>query len=263
MKQHQRLGIVVAAGLALMGVGCGDDSTAAPTRPDVGAAARAEGDSAPLAFATRPPSAVQGNVVTLDIAVRGVAIVAADGDTSGGTGHLHVFVDRPAPPPGTAIAKEPGIIHTTDRQVTVSGLSVGTHRLSVVLGDGAHRRLGNAIAEAEVEVQGPSVSVSAPATVANGEPVPLQVKVEGLNLVAADGDRSGHSGHLHLFVNRPPTPPGQSIPREDGIIHTTDTTVPLSGLAPGEHTVWAVVGDGVHTALAPPVIAKTSFVVQG
>lgn len=145
----------------------------------------------------------------------------------------------------------------------MSGLSVGRHRFSVVLGDGAHRRLGNSIAEAEVDVQGPAVTMSAPATVANGEPALLQVKVDGLTVVAADGDRSGLSGHLHLFVDRPPTPAGQPIPREDGIIHTTDTTVPLSGLSPGEHTVWAVVGDGVHTALAPPVMAKTTFVVQG
>ncbi|MGI8808375.1 MAG: DUF4399 domain-containing protein [Acidimicrobiales bacterium] len=199
----------------------------------------------------------------MDLAVRGVDIVPADGDTSGRTGHLHVFVDRPSPPPGAAIAREPGIIHTTDTRVNVSGLGVGPHRLSVVLGDGAHRRMGDAIAEVEVRVQGPSVVVTAPATVASTELVPIDVKVEGLKLVAADGDRSGQSGHLHLFVDRPPTPAGQPIPKEDGIIHTTDTVVPLSGLAPGEHTVWVVAGDGLHVPLAPAAMAKTTFVVQG
>jgi hypothetical protein len=255
---------MVAAGLALIGTACSSDpSTPASSPPQGGAAARADGDSTPLAFATRPPSVVQGNVVSLDLAVRGVTIVPADGDTSGRTGHLHVFVDRAPPAPGAAIPKEPGIIHTTDTHVAVNGLSVGPHRFSVVLGDGAHRRMGEAIAEAEVTVQGPSVMASAPPVVPNGEPVPLEIKVEGLRLVAADGDRSGRSGHLHIFIDRPPTPDGQPIPREDGIIHTTDTTVPLSGLAPGEHTVWVVAGDGLHMPLTPSPMAKTTFVVQG
>ena len=264
MKQQKRLAIVMAASLARMGAACaGDPSTPASSPAHNGAAARAEGDSAPLAFATRPPLVVQGNVVTLDLAVRGVSIVPADGDTSGRTGHLHVFVDRAAPEPGAAIPREPGIIHTTDTRVAVNGLSIGSHRFSVVLGDVAHRRMGDAIAEADVTVQGPSVMASAPAVVPNGEPVPVQVTVEGLRLVAADGDRSGQSGHLHLFVDRPPTPDGQPIPREDGIIHTTDTTVPLSGLALGEHTVWVVAGDGLHTPVSPSAMARTTFVVQG
>ena len=264
MRQHKRLGIVLAAGLMLSGVACaGDAGTGAPDPSRNSDAARAEGDSAPLAFATRPPSVVQGNVVTLDLAVRGVTIVPADGDTSGRTGHLHVFIDRLPPSPGSAIAREPGIVHTTDTNIVLGGLGAGRHRFSVVLGDGAHRRMRDAIAEAEVMVQGPSVDVSAPSTVANGEPVPLNVKVDGLRLVAADGDRSGQSGHLHVFVDRPPTPAGQPIPREDGIIHTTDEAVRLSALAPGEHTVWVVAGDGIHLPLSPPVMAKTTFVVQG
>lgn len=264
MRGPKRLRIVVAAGLMLVGAACGNDpGPPASSRPDRGAAEREEGDSAQLAFAIRPPSVVQGNVVTLDLAVRGVTIVPADGDTSGRTGHLHVFVDRPTPAPGAAIPKEAGIIHTTDTRVAVNGLSVGPHRFSVVLGDGAHRRMGDAIVEADVTVQGPSVVASAPALVQNGEAVPVEIKVEGLRLLAADGDQSGQSGHLHLFVDRPPTPAGQPVPREDGIIHTTETTVPLSGLAPGEHTVWVVAGDGVHTPLSPSVMAKITFLIQG
>ena len=261
MRQHKRSGILMAAVLAMAGAACSSDTSPTTRPPDRAAAGL--GDSAPLTFATRPPSAVQGNVVTLDLAVRGVRLVPADGDTSGGTGHLHVFVDRPAPPPGAAIPKETGIIHTTDTRVAIDGLSMGDHRFSVVLGDGAHRRIGDAIAEAAVTVQGPSVALSVPATVPNGEPVTVSVNVEGLDLVAADGDRSGHTGHLHLFVDRPPTPAGQPIPKEDGIIHSTDTAVRLSGLAPGEHTVWVVLGDGIHMPLTPPAMAKSTFVVQG
>ena len=48
----------------------------------------------PLAFATAPASAVRGNVVSFDLAANGVRVVPADGDTSGASGHFHVFVDR-------------------------------------------------------------------------------------------------------------------------------------------------------------------------
>jgi hypothetical protein len=261
MIRRRTLRMFVLVGLLSVGGACGDD-TSAPTTAPGGSASTSVDDPSPLAFATPPPSVVRGNVVTLDLAVRGVIVAAADGDTSGRTGHLHVFVDRPPAAPGTVIPREPGIIHTTETRVAVNGLSPGPHLLSVVLGDGAHRRLGDALAEAEVTVAGPAVTASAPPTVPNGETVAVTVTVDGLRLVPADGDRSGQSGHLHLFVDRPPTPAGQPIPKEDGIIHTTETTVPLHGLAPGEHTVWVVAGDGAHVPFDPPTMGRTTFVVQ-
>ena len=112
-------------------------------------------------------------------------------------------------------------------------------------------------------VQGPSVTATAPATVAAGDLVPVQVQVQGVALTPADGDASGRTGHLHLFVDRSPTPAGQPIPKEDGIIHTTETSVTLPPMAAGEHTVWVVVGNGAHVPLDPPVMAKVTFTVTG
>lgn len=263
MRRHiDEVGMLALAGLVLLGAACAGDTNGQNFHAP-GRAGSELGDSAPLAFVSRPPAEVQGNVVTLDVAVQGLSIVTADGDTSGRTGHLHVFVDRPPPPAGSAIPKEPGVVHTTDTRIAVAGLSVGRHRFSVVLGDGAHRRMGDAIAEAEVLVKGPSLEVWSPPIVGNGEAAVVNVKVDGLRLVPADGDRSGQSGHLHLFVDRPPTAAGAPIPREGGIIHTTDTAATLPTLAPGEHTVWVVAGDGTHVPLTPPVMAKTTFLVQG
>ena len=216
----------------------------------------------PLAFVSTPPTSVSGNVVQLDLAANGVSIVPADGDTSGHTGHYHLFIDRDPPPPGTPIPKEPGIVHTADSHVTIAGLTTGTHHISVVLGDGAHHRLGDAVLQADVAVRGPSVTATAPATVNAGDPVTVQMQVDGIRLTPADGDTSGQTGHLHLFVDRSPTPPGQPIPKEDGIIHTADTSVTLPAMAPGEHTVWVVAGNGAHVPLDPPVMAKVTFTVQ-
>lgn len=134
-------------------------------------------------------------MATFDLRAHGVKIVAADGDTSGRGGHFHVFVDRPVPAPGAAIPKEPGIVHTTDSRVTLEGLAIGSHRISVVLGDGAHRRIGDAVLERSFTVEGPSVTIAAPATVASGAPVPLEIKVEGLKLVARSDERAARRRH--------------------------------------------------------------------
>ena len=252
--------LVTATALTL--AACGATHTGASQPPPSARPGTTVPTVPPLAFAGSPPSSVSGNVVQLDLAANGVGIVAADGDTSGRTGHYHVFIDRDPPPPGTPIPKEPGIVHTADSHVTIPGLATGTHRVIVVLGDGAHHRLGDALLQTDVAVRGPSVSASASATVKAGDPVTVQMQVDGLPLTPADGDTSGRTGHLHLFVDRSPTPPGQPIPKEDGIIHTADTSVTLPPMAPGEHTVWVVAGNGAHVPLDPPVMAKVTFTVQ-
>jgi hypothetical protein len=205
---------------------------------------------------------MKGNVVTVDLDSKDVTIVKADGDTSGRTGHYHVFIDRDPVAPGAVIPKEAGIVHTADDPVMITGLSPGTHRLVVVYGNGAHVRIGDALAETTVKLDGPSVKASAPATVAAGQPVMVTAKVDGFSLIKADGDTSGRSGHLHLFVDRSPTAAGQPIPAGDpNIIHTAETTVAVPDLGPGEHTIWVVAGDGVHIPLGPPVMDKVTVTV--
>jgi hypothetical protein len=247
---------LLAAGLALLALlaGCGDDDSD-QTKP--------KSTADPLAILSPADGAsVQGNVVTLDVEPRDIAIVKADGDTSGRTGHYHVFIDRDPVAPGAAIPTEAGIIHTTDDPITITGLTPGTHRFVVVYGNGAHARIGTAAAERTVKVEGPSVKASAPATVAAGQPVTVTMTVDGLSVVKADGDTSGRTGHLHLFVDRPPSPPGEPIPVGDAkIIHTAESIITLSDLSPGEHTIWVVAGDGTHVPLPAGVRDKVTVTV--
>jgi hypothetical protein len=210
----------------------------------------------------QPNSTVKGNVVDLKLAPQGVRIVKADGDTSGKTGHFHVFLDRTPPPAGVGIPKETGIVHSADNPIRLSGLTAGKHRLVVVLGDGAHRRIGTTQAATTVTVEGPAVQASAPAVVPNGKPAVITLTAQGLEIVKANGDTSGKTGHFHLFVDRPASPAGQPIPVAADVIHTAATTVAVPGLAPGEHTVTVVVGDGLHVPLSPPVEATVSFTVE-
>lgn len=256
MKPFRSAAAIAAALLVLAACGDSDESTTTEaTRPPQAAAAS-------LSILGPPTgSAVKGNVVTLDIEGKGVGIVKADGDTSGRTGHYHVFIDREPVADGAPIPREAGIVHTTDDPVTLSGLAIGSHRIVVVYGNGAHVRMGSAQAETTVKVDGPALDATAPATSPSGQPVVVDVKVEGLTLVKADGDTSGSTGHLHVFVDREPTPAGQAIPVEAGIIHSAASRIEVPGLSPGEHTLSVVAGDGAHVPLNPKVMDKLTVTV--
>jgi len=253
-----RLGATAALLVALL-VACGnDDPVATPeAAPTTASDARSLSIVAPAAG-----TSVKGNVVSLDLQSTGLTIVKADGDTSGRSGHYHVFIDRDPLAPGAAIPVEAGVVHSADDPVVLSGLAVGTHRLTVVVGDGTHKRLGSTAAETTVTVEGPSIDASTPATSPAGQPVVLTVRVEGLTLVKADGNTSGTTGHLHVFMDREPTPAGQAIPVEAGIIHTAEAAIEVPDVAPGPHTLWVVAGDGTDAPIAPRVMDIVTVTVS-
>jgi hypothetical protein len=209
-----------------------------------------------------PGTSVRGNVVDLKVSVSGIEIIKANDDTSGKTGHYHVFIDRDPLPVGQSIPKEAGIVHSADSPIKITGLSVGEHRFIVVLGDGKHIRLGRVQARTTVTVEGPSVDAKAPTRASTGQPVTVEVAVQGVRLLkAADDPGTGGTGHLHLFIDREPTPPGQSIPTQEGIIHTAETKVEVPDLAAGDHTIWVVLGDKAHVPFDPPVMDKVVVTV--
>jgi hypothetical protein len=216
---------------------------------------------------------IKGNVIDLKVEVEGIQIVKADGDTSGKTGHFHVFIDKDPVDIGEVVPREAGIIHSADNPIQITGLTKGSHTLTVVVGDGAHKRLAlpdddEAEASVEVEVEGPSVDASAPAEIAAGAELTIDVKVDGVTLVGADKDQgpAGTTGHLHVIVD-PATAPaanGQPIPKDERNIHTTETSIKIatSLLTPGEHTIWIVLGDKSHIPFAPLVADKITVTVK-
>ncbi len=205
---------------------------------------------------------IKGNVVDLSLSAAGIQIVRADGDRSGKSGHYHIFIDRDPVEIGRPIPRnDPQIIHSAGFRVPVEGLSVGRHRFAVVLANGAHERVGETQARIAVDVAGPSVRVTAPKTARVGTGIVLSVKIEGVNLVAANGDKSGTTGHLHVFIDRDPAVAGKPIPKEEGIIHTTSTEISLQLLPRGDHTVIVVLGDGNHVPFGPPVVDRVSFTI--
>ncbi|HVE94636.1 MAG TPA: DUF4399 domain-containing protein [Acidimicrobiales bacterium] len=206
---------------------------------------------------------LKGNVAMLDLKITGMSVVAADGDTSGKSGHIHAFIDREPVAVGSAIPKEPGIVHSVDDPLLLTGLSAGKHSIVVVLGDGTHTRVGDAEDRITVTVAGPTVDATAPASVAAGAPVRIDFKATGMQIVKADGDTSGTTGHFHVFVDKPLPAVDAPIPKlDDGsVIHTAESFVEIPNLAAGEHHFFVVMGDGTHSPVDPMVADKVTVKV--
>lgn len=113
--------------------------------------------------------------------------------------------------------------------------------------------------------QAGTIRITSPA---NGSTVngPVSVTVEIGNVTvrpAAEGDPNAF--HYHLFVDVDPAAvvqPGQPIPLgQANIIHTADRTVSIPNLAPGNHTLVAVLTRTDHVPLSPAVQERITFTV--
>lgn len=247
--------MVLVALLTVVGASCGEQRDEASPEPDDAELALSIGSV---------PDKVEGNVVSLPVDVEGLELVKADGDKSGDTGHLHVFIDKEPVGVGDAIPQEAGIVHSADNPVLLYGLAVGEHEITVVAGNGAHERLGEVSDSVTVEVEGPSVDATAPRTIEEGDDLEIGLEAEGVEIKAPDGDDSQESGHFHVLVD-PATPPkaGDTIPaaKEGEIYHSPEDSVTIKGLAKGDHTLFVVVGDGNHKAFEPAVMDKLTVTV--
>ena len=212
------------------------------------------------------PKSVEGNVVMIPVTVKGITIVKPDGDTSGKTGHFHVWIDAQPPVAGTAMPKKRGVVHSPDNPIPVRGLSPGKHTLTVVVGNGSHERIGTAEDSVKVAVKGPSVWGEAPATIDKGDDLTLKLHYEGAEGDHMSSNDMAHmSGHFHVLVD-PMTPPkaGETLPdeKEGSVYHTAKSTLTISGLKTGEHVIWIVHGNDEHVADDPAVMDVVKVTVS-
>lgn len=120
---------------------------------------------------------------------------------------------------------------------------------------------------AEQPMSAGMVSITQPMDGADvsGPNVEVVFETQGLAIVEA-GVMDAGTGHHHLFLDVDVTPMDEVIPAGvEGIIHKGDGTSVhmLEGLAPGPHRIIAVVADGMHVPLDPPVVDTISFTVTG
>ena len=112
----------------------------------------------------------------------------------------------------------------------------------------------------------PTVSILTPADGGEvmGPDVSVTLSVTGVEIVPAGTMTSG-SGHHHLYLDADLTAADVPVPTVPGsIIHMGDasSSYTFQGVAPGEHRVIAVVGDGVHVPLQPWVVDTVTFTVR-
>jgi hypothetical protein len=96
-----------------------------------------------------------------------------------------------------------------------------------------------------------------------GGTVQVTLEVSGLRIVEA-GVMDPNTGHHHLYLDVDLTPLDQAVPAGvAGITHMglAQTEFTFEGVAPGQHRLIAVVGDGVHVPLSPPVVDTVTFTV--
>ncbi len=111
----------------------------------------------------------------------------------------------------------------------------------------------------------PAVMITQPTNdaVIEGNSVVVMLDVSDL-VVAPAGTMDEGTGHHHLVVDTDLPEAGVPIPSTPGVhIHMgqAQTEMELTDLAPGEHMVIAVVGDGAHIPLSPWVADTVRFVV--
>ena len=201
-----------------------------------------------------PGAQIGGNIVNLAI------------ETAAPHENFHVYVDQTAVAPGEPIGEGPDIVDFDGKAVLLPGLGVGRHQLMVVLGDGRGSRAGSVSGRVEFDVLGPSVRATAPAEASTATGFKVEAAVEGVEILAPDRDRGGpaRTGHLHYLID-PPAPPtanGQPIPDDARNIHSAESSYTVTGLPPGEHTVWVVVGDRNHVPLNPLVADKVTVTLR-
>lgn len=245
-------------GLIVLLVGCNrttiDDQVADALSPSPSPSPSPQPPSLTISSPTEGET-IAGNTVELGIQLSGMSLVPADGDTSGRTGHIHVFIDRDPVPVGQPIPQAKDIEHSALNPVLITGLARGTHRFVVVLGNGNHVRIDGPMDEVTVTLSGPSIDVTGPATASAGKAVTIAVKLDGISLVRSPDGQSPRSGHLHVLVDKLPEF-GKAIPAEEGIIHTVDRSIRIEGLSPGRHVIYVIVGDGGHVPFRPLVADK-------
>ncbi|MCK0151787.1 DUF4399 domain-containing protein [Marivita sp. S6314] len=94
-------------------------------------------------------------------------------------------------------------------------------------------------------------------------PVLVKFGLRGMG-VAPAGVEKDHTGHHHIYLNRPPFGEAEGdaeiaangIPSDDNHIHFGGGQTEVSlDLDPGEHTIQLVLGDHFHVPHSPPVVS--------
>ena len=112
----------------------------------------------------------------------------------------------------------------------------------------------------------PRVQIVEPKNGATVEGPNVKVVLEATDIVIAPAsEQKAGTAHHHLFLDRDPSPPADTIPQGvTGIIHLgrAQTEFLFEGLSKGEHRVVAVLADPWHVPVKDAGTATVRFTVK-
>jgi hypothetical protein len=111
-----------------------------------------------------------------------------------------------------------------------------------------------------------TVTIAEPAngSTVTGPNVTVRLTVTGVPILPA-GDLTPGTGHHHLYLDADLAPAMVPVPTVPGsIVHMGNAASEFTfeGVTPGQHRLIAVVADGVHVPLNPPVMDTVIFTVN-
>ena len=125
---------------------------------------------------------------------------------------------------------------------------------------------GEEAAEESTPAPTGTVTIVEPAngSTVTGPNVTVRLSTTGVPIVPA-GDLTAGTGHHHLYLDADLAPMDAPVPTVPGsIVHMGNAASEFTfeNVAPGQHRLIAVVADGVHVPLNPPVMDTVTFTVQ-
>jgi hypothetical protein len=114
-------------------------------------------------------------------------------------------------------------------------------------------------------VAAPTVTITSPADGAFQDERTVEVVLSSTVAIVPAGDMTPGTGHHHLYLDADLGDPTAPIPTVPGsIVHLGDGSraYTFENLASGPHRIIAVVADGAHVPLQPPVVDTVEFVIE-
>lgn len=204
--------------------------------------------------------------------------VVPAGDAKPNSGHFHIIIDSPLPPPDQPIPSDPNHLHFgRGQQEAEIILPPGEHTLQLLMGDDAHVQHNPPVASQVVHVRVDPKTVEAPRTPApanasvffvgldDGATIPTHSHIKfgasGIAIAPA-GQETPNSGHFHLLIDTNLPDLDREIPSDPNHIHygRGQSEADLT-LTPGPHTLQILLGDYAHVPHDPPVMSKQIRVV--
>ena len=98
----------------------------------------------------------------------------------------------------------------------------------------------------------PSVVIQAPANGSHvrGNVVTLSMGPPGITLATPNGSASNDSGHFAVYVDTAPAAPGAPVIAGSTVVSGATSSISVSGLTVGRHTLVAVLADGAGDRLS-------------